>query len=41
LEKGAYKNYMEIKRQRGADLAHLKPPSVNAKDEEVKLLLNR
>jgi hypothetical protein len=41
LEKGAYKNYMETKRQAGADLAHLKPPSVNAKDEELRLLINR
>lgn len=36
LENSAYKNYMESKQQIGADLAHLKPPSLNAKDEDVK-----
>ena len=40
LQKGAYKNYMDTKRQKGADLAHLKPPSVNPKEEDVKLLIS-
>jgi hypothetical protein len=39
LEHGAFKNYIDTKRQEGADLAHLKPPSVNPKDEEINLLL--
>ena len=39
LEKGAFKNYIETKRKAGADLAHLKPPSVNPKDEEIRLLV--
>lgn len=38
LQKGAYKYFMETKRQAGADLAHLKPPSVNPKEEDVRLL---
>ncbi len=40
LEKGAYKNFMDLKKQKGADLAHLKPPSMNPKEEDVKLLTN-
>ena len=40
LNKGAFKNFMDIKRRAGADLAHIKPPSVNPKDEDVKLLIN-
>jgi hypothetical protein len=39
LQKGAYKKYIEKKRQAGADLAHLKPPSVNPKDEDIRLLM--
>jgi len=39
LQKGAFKNYIEKKQKAGADLAHLKPPSVNPKDEEIRLLL--
>jgi len=41
LQKGAFNNYIETKKQAGADLAHLKPPSVNPKDEEIRLLLNQ
>ncbi len=41
LQKGAFNNYIEKKKQAGADLAHLKPPSVNTKDEEIRLLLNQ
>ena len=39
LHKGAFKNYIDMKKQAGADLAHLKPPSVNAKEEDVKILM--
>ncbi len=39
LQKGAFKNYIETKQKAGADLAHLKPPSVNPKDEEIRLLV--
>jgi hypothetical protein len=39
LQHGAFKNYINTKRQAGADLAHLKPPSVNPKDEEINLLM--
>ncbi len=40
LEKGSYKNFMETKRKAGADLAHLKPPSMNPKEEDVRLLVS-
>lgn len=39
LQNGAFQKYIETKRQEGADLAHLKPPSVNPKDEEIRLLM--
>jgi phenylacetate-coenzyme A ligase PaaK-like adenylate-forming protein len=39
LKSGAFKKYMETKQKNGAELAHLKPPSVNPKDEDVKLLM--
>lgn len=38
LPHGAFNRYIESKRQAGADLAHLKPPRMNPKDEVVALL---
>ena len=36
---GTFQAYMLEKQSAGADLAHLKPPHMNASDEELKLLL--
>jgi GH3 auxin-responsive promoter len=41
LKKGSFQNFMNIKRQAGAEMAHLKPPAVNPKDEEIKILMGR
>ncbi len=40
LPNGAFTRYIQMKRQQGADLAHLKPQRINAKDEVIKLLMN-
>jgi hypothetical protein len=40
LPNGAFARYLETKRKQGADLAHLKPPRVNPKDEVIRLLVN-
>jgi hypothetical protein len=39
LPHGAFRKFMDIKRLAGADLAHLKPPRVNPKDEVIELLM--
>jgi hypothetical protein len=39
LENGAFAKYLETKRRMGADLAHLKPPRVNPKEEVVEILV--
>lgn len=39
LPNGSFTNYMERKRREGADMAHIKPPRVNPKDEVIKLLI--
>jgi GH3 auxin-responsive promoter len=41
LQKGAFSKYIEMKKHAGADMAHLKPPSVNPKDEEIRLLMSQ
>jgi hypothetical protein len=38
LPKGTFMRYTEEKRRAGADLAHLKPPHVNASEETLNLL---
>jgi hypothetical protein len=39
LPTGTFQAYMREKQAAGADLAHLKPPHMNTKDEEIDLLL--
>jgi hypothetical protein len=39
LPPGTFQAYMTEKQAAGADLAHLKPPHMNAPDEDVRLLL--
>ena len=41
LSPGSFQRYYEKKRKEGADLAHLKPPHINANDEAIKTLLGR
>ena len=40
LPMGAFQTYISEQRNAGADLAHLKPPHMNPKDEVIKKLLN-
>lgn len=40
LPHGAFARYIEMKRKQGADLAHIKPQRINAKDDVINLLLN-
>jgi hypothetical protein len=40
LPPGAFARYIDMKRKQGADLAHLKPQRINAKDEVIQLLTN-
>jgi len=39
LEPGSFQKYQQAKVDQGADLAHLKPPHMNASDENIQLLL--
>lgn len=39
LAPGSFKNYYETKRREGADLAHLKPPHMNAHSSVIDVLL--
>lgn len=39
LPQGTFQAYMREKQAAGADLAHLKPPHMNTRDEEVQLLI--
>jgi len=39
LESGSFHEYQQAKVAQGADLAHLKPPHMNASDEIIQLLL--
>ena len=39
LKSGSFQKYQKAKVAQGADLAHLKPPHMNASDEEIGLLL--
>lgn len=39
LPKGSFQHFFEEKRRAGADLAHLKPPHMNASDNDIKELL--
>ena len=39
LSKGAYRRFMAEKSAAGADLAHLKPPHMNASDQDIEMLL--
>ena len=39
LQPGSFQRYYEKKQQEGADLAHLKPPHINATDETIKMIL--
>ena len=39
LSRGSYQRYYEQKRQAGADLAHLKPPHMNASDAIINDLV--
>jgi len=41
LSQGAFDRYIESKRKQGADLAHIKPQRINAKDDVINLLLNK
>lgn len=41
LGKGSYQSYMAAKSAQGADLAHLKPPHMNASDTDIGLLLEK
>jgi hypothetical protein len=41
LPKGAFERYMEAQRAAGADLAHIKPPQVNAPENVVQQLVAR
>jgi hypothetical protein len=38
LPKGAFANYMSMRRAQGADLAHLKPKHINISDKEIRIL---
>ena len=39
LPPGTFKHYTAVQQERGADLAHLKPPHMNPSEEQLKLLL--
>ena len=39
LQPGSFQRYYERKRSEGADLAHLKPPHIDASDETIKMIL--
>jgi hypothetical protein len=39
LPGGSFRKYYEEKQKAGADLAHLKPPQMNASDEDIQLLM--
>jgi len=39
LAKGAFQSYFQEKQKEGADLAHLKPPHMNASDKAIERLL--
>ncbi len=39
LPKGSFMHYLEEKRKAGAELAHFKPPHMNASDRDIKMLL--
>jgi hypothetical protein len=39
LPTGAFQAYMREKQAAGADMAHLKPPHMNTRDEDIELLL--
>ena len=39
LTPGTFKRYTAVQQERGADLAHLKPPHMNPFDEQLELLL--
>jgi len=39
LKPGTFQQYYEVKQKEGADLAHLKPPHMNASEEIIQLLL--
>ena len=39
LESGSFNEYQQVKVAQGADMAHLKPPHMNASDEVIQLLL--
>jgi len=39
LPKGSFQRYLEEKRHAGFDLAHLKPPHMNASDDVIESLL--
>jgi hypothetical protein len=41
LPRGSFQKYMEGRRKAGADLSHIKPPHMNPKDEEIKMLLEQ
>jgi len=41
LPQGAFARYMEERRRAGAELAHLKPPHINAADEVIHRLLQK
>ncbi len=41
LPQGSFMSYMKHMAAQGADLAHLKPPHMNASDEAIQFLLNR
>jgi hypothetical protein len=39
LPKGSFQRYLETKKKAGFDLAHLKPPHMNASDKVIETLL--
>ena len=39
LPKGSFQNYYETMQKAGADLAHLKPPHMNASDNIIEKLM--
>ncbi len=39
LPRGSFREYYDEKQRTGADLSHLKPPQMNASDEDIQLLL--
>lgn len=41
LPQGSFMSYMKHMAAQGADMAHLKPPHMNASDEAIQFLLNR